>query len=284
MTNIRGCQTLACLGMLCAVAGCSSTMAFSDSSSIVIEGTLPPPPPPPPAPKPEPPPAPKRVEVTADQIVIHDKILFEVDKAIIRTESHGLCDEIAQVIKDNPQIRKISVEGHTDSDGSLKYNQSLSERRAAAVMQYLVDHGVPQERLASQGFGESKAIADNATPEGKEKNRRVEFIILAQDQVKKTFEIDPKTGEKREVGTHVEPGAAPAAPAAPSTAPAAAAPAADAAKADKEAEKAAKKAEREAKKAARKAEREAKKAEREAKKAAEKAAENADKPKKENAP
>ena len=197
-TLIRRCG-YAWVGIVVALSGCSGTMAFSDTSSIAIEGTLPPPPPPPPAPKPEPPPPPKRVEVTADQIVIHDKILFEVDKAVIRTESYSLVDEITQVVKDNPQIKKLSIEGHTDGDGSEKYNQTLSDKRAAAVMQYLVDHGVPADRLASKGFGESKPIADNATAEGKEKNRRVEFIITEQDQVKKTFEVDPKTGEQHEV-------------------------------------------------------------------------------------
>jgi OOP family OmpA-OmpF porin len=214
MTRSSAVTTLCLLALV--LGGCSSTIAFSDSSSIPIEGTLPPPPPPP-APKPEPPPQPKRVEVTADRIVIHDKILFEVDKAVIRTESHGLMDEITQVMKDNAQILKISIEGHTDGDGSAKYNQSLSDKRAGAVLQYLVDHGVAQERLVSKGFGESKPIGDNATPEGKEANRRVEFIILEQADVKKTYEIDPKTGEKREVGSRVEPP-----PAAPAPEPAAA--------------------------------------------------------------
>lgn len=209
-----GCRTLLGFALIAALGGCSSTIAFSDSSSIPIEGALPPPPPPPP-PKPEPPPEPKRVEVTADRIVIRDKILFEVDKAIIRTESHGLVDEITQVVKDNPQILKLSIEGHTDGDGSAKYNQTLSDKRAAAVLQYLVDHGVAQERLTSKGFGESKPIGDNATPEGKEMNRRVEFIIVEQSDVKKTYEIDPKTGEKREIGTRVEPAPAPAAAPAP---------------------------------------------------------------------
>ena len=217
MTKSFAVGTSSFLALLLAVAGCSSTIAFSDSSSIPIEGTLPPPPPPPPPPKPEPPPKPKRVEVTADRIVIHDKILFEVDKAVIRTESHGLMDEITQVVKDNPQILKISIEGHTDGDGSVKYNQSLSDKRSAAVLQYLIDHGVPQERLTSKGFGESKPIGDNATPEGKEANRRVEFIIVEQADVKKTFEIDPKTGEKREVGSKIAPPPAPA-PAAPAPA------------------------------------------------------------------
>ena len=196
---------LLAFALVTALAGCSSAIAFSDSSSIPIEGALPPPPPPPPPPKPEPPPEPKRVEVTADRIVIRDKILFEVDKAVIRAESHGLMDEITQVVKDNPQILKLSIEGHTDGDGSVKYNQNLSDKRAAAVLQYLVDHGVPQERLTSKGFGESNPIGDNATPEGKEMNRRVEFIIVEQSDVKKTYEIDPKTGEKREIGTRVEP-------------------------------------------------------------------------------
>jgi OOP family OmpA-OmpF porin len=183
------------------LAGCGSTTAFSDASSIKIQGTPPAPPPPPPKeePKPEPPPKPKRVEVTADKIVIHDKILFEVNKAVIRQESHALCDEIVQVIKDNKQIKKISIEGHTDSDGGDKYNLTLSGKRAAAVMQYLVDHGVDAARLASQGFGETKPIGDNKTDEGKEKNRRVEFIITEQEEVKKTVEIDPETGEQKDV-------------------------------------------------------------------------------------
>ncbi len=181
---------LVSFGLLAVLTGCSSTTAFSDTSSVVIVGTLPPPPPPPP---------PKRVEITADQIVIHDKILFEVNKAVIREESHSLVDEIVQVVKDNGRIKKLSIEGHTDGDGSEKYNQALSDKRATAVMQYLVDHGVAQDRLTSKGLGESKPLADNATAEGKEKNRRVEFLISEQDEVKKTFEVDPTTGEKREV-------------------------------------------------------------------------------------
>ncbi len=172
-------------------------MAFSDASALVVVGKPPPPPPPPPAP----PPKPKRVEVTQDKIVITEKIQFDFNKSTIKPESNGLLDEIVSVVKENPQLKKISIEGHTDSDGSDQYNLKLSEGRAQAVMKYLVDHGVDAARLTARGFGESKPIASNDTPEGKEKNRRVEFLITEQDQVKKTYEIDPKTGKRKEVGS-----------------------------------------------------------------------------------
>jgi outer membrane protein OmpA-like peptidoglycan-associated protein len=178
------------------LVGCGGPTVFSDNTAIAIGGDLPPQPPPPPPP---PPAAPKRVEVTADKIVINEKIMFDFDKSTIKPESFSLLDEVAQVIKDNPQIKKISVEGHTDSDGSDKYNQKLSDGRAASVKKYIVDKGVPETMLDSKGWGESKPIADNNTPEGKEKNRRVEFLITAQDAVKKTVEVDPKTGQPLEV-------------------------------------------------------------------------------------
>jgi outer membrane protein OmpA-like peptidoglycan-associated protein len=174
-------------------------MAFSDTAPLKIVGTPPPPPPPPEPPPPPPPPEPKRVEVTQDHIVIHEKIQFETDKAVIKPESFGLLDEITAAVRDAPQIKKLSIEGHTDNVGADKYNLKLSNQRAASVLKYLVDHGIDAGRLVSKGWGESKPIGDNATEEGKEQNRRVEFIIVEQDTVKKTYEIDPATGEKREV-------------------------------------------------------------------------------------
>lgn len=177
-------------------------MAFADKSSLVVTGE--PPAPPAPPPEPEPPP-PKRVEVTADKIVIKEKIQFDVDKTTIKPESNGLLDEITQVIKDNPRIKKISIEGHTDGDGSDKYNLKLSDGRAKAVMEYLVSHGIEAGRLTAKGFGESKPIASNDTPEGKEQNRRVEFLITEQEDLTKTYEIDPKTGKRREVEAEKKP-------------------------------------------------------------------------------
>lgn len=191
-------RTLIPVGIaLCLPLAACAPQVFADSSALVIAGD---PPPPPPPPKEEPPPKPKRVQVTADAIVINDKIMFEYNKAVIKEESYDLLNEIADVIKANPQIKELSVEGHTDSDGSNKYNKKLSDKRAAAVRTYLVEHGIAENALLSKGWGEEKPIADNESDEGKAKNRRVEFIITKQEEVKKTVEIDPETGEQKEVG------------------------------------------------------------------------------------
>jgi OOP family OmpA-OmpF porin len=175
-------------------AGCGP-IVFTDDSALKIVGT---PPPPPPEPEPEPE-KPKRVVVTADAIVINEKIQFDYNKATIKAESHDLLNEIVEVIKANPRIKELSIEGHTDSDGSDKYNKKLSDNRAKSVRVYLTEHGIAEGMLTSKGWGEEKPLADNATDEGKATNRRVEFLITKQDEVKKTVEIDPETGEQKEV-------------------------------------------------------------------------------------
>ncbi len=178
-----------------ALSGCGGTIQFADTTSLVVVGE----PPKPPEPEPPPPPKPKRVEVTQDKIVITEKIQFDFNKATIKPESHALLDEIVEVIRDNAHIRKIAIEGHTDSDGGDGYNLKLSDDRAKSVQAYLVDHGIDAGRLSAKGFGETKPVGDNATDAGKEQNRRVEFLITEQDEVTKTFEVDPETGEQKEV-------------------------------------------------------------------------------------
>jgi len=155
--------------MLGALSGCGGVIKFADSTPIAIRG-----------PAPAVAEVPKRVEVKADRIEITEKIQFELDKADIKSESHGLLDEIVQVMRDNPQIKKVDVNGHSDSDGADNYNMDLSARRAKAVVAYLTGHGIDAARLNSKGFGETKPIADNETSAGKEKNRRVEFLIVEQ--------------------------------------------------------------------------------------------------------
>jgi outer membrane protein OmpA-like peptidoglycan-associated protein len=179
------------------VAGCSGTRVFSGQNAFAVVGNPPPPPPPPPPPKEEPKPEPPpRVEVRDNKIEITEKIQFEYNKATILAASYSLLDEITDVIKKNPHIKKISIEGHASSEGDPKHNLKLSDERAKSVMKYLVDKGVEENRLTAKGFGIEKPIADNSTEEGREKNRRVEFVIVEQDVTKKKVQIDPKTGKE----------------------------------------------------------------------------------------
>jgi outer membrane protein OmpA-like peptidoglycan-associated protein len=182
------------------VAACGPTV-FDDATALQIVGDPPrlPPPPPPPPPEPEPvPDPPKRVVVENNRIAFEEKIQFDLDKATIKPESDGLLQEIIKVIKENAHIKKIAIEGHTSSEGSDRHNLKLSDQRAKAVMDYMITKGgLAKEMFTAKGFGETKLIADESTEDGKEKNRRVEFNITAQDVTEKKVEIDPKSGEKK---------------------------------------------------------------------------------------
>jgi len=124
---------------------------------------------------------PQRVVVEKTRIKINDTILFDYNKATIRQESYGLMDEIARVILENPQIHKIRVEGHTDSDGNDAYNLKLSQARAESVVNYLVAAGCKREEFDPVGFGETRPLVPNDSDANKQTNRRVEFLIVDQD-------------------------------------------------------------------------------------------------------
>lgn len=102
-------------------------------------------------------------------------INFDSGKSTIKKESMPVVEQIIEMMKQATDI-KISVEGHTDSDGSNESNLKLSEARAKAVVEAITKGGIDAARLSSAGFGEEKPIADNSTADGKEKNRRVELI------------------------------------------------------------------------------------------------------------
>ena len=121
-----------------------------------------------------PPPAPKVI----DRLAIH--VNFDFDKATVRDADAAELKKALEFVKKYAGY-KISIEGHTDSIGTDQYNQRLSERRAAAVREYLLKHGVANgARIRSVGYGESKPIADNSTEEGRFQNRRVEILILSE--------------------------------------------------------------------------------------------------------
>ncbi len=102
-------------------------------------------------------------------------ITFDVGKATIKPESMGEINRIVKLMTENPDL-KFSVEGHTDATGNAASNQTLSEQRAQAIVDKLVELGIANERLTAVGKGQSNPIADNNTDEGRAKNRRVEFV------------------------------------------------------------------------------------------------------------
>ena len=107
-------------------------------------------------------------------------ILFDTGKTTIRFESSEILENIANILKEYPRSR-FHIDGHTDSVGSEKSNQTLSEGRAKAVVDWLVANGIDSSRLVSRGFGESQPIRENTTKEGRERNRRVEINLIKND-------------------------------------------------------------------------------------------------------
>lgn len=129
-----------------------------------------PPPPPPPPPAAEPAPAPKR------KLVLRG-VNFDFDSAKLRADARTILDEAVRVLREDGDLR-VAVEGHTDAIGSDSYNQRLSERRARAVADDLIQQGVAAARLTVDGQGESKPVASNDTEDGRAQNRRVELRPL----------------------------------------------------------------------------------------------------------
>jgi outer membrane protein OmpA-like peptidoglycan-associated protein len=121
-------------------------------------------------------PAYKRLVVGPEKLELKEKLFFHWNEARLEDASYPALDEVAQALKDNPRFR-VQVEGHASSEGGEAHNQDLSERRAEAVLDYLATHGVAKERLVSKGFSSSVPAATNTTEAGREKNRRVEFVV-----------------------------------------------------------------------------------------------------------
>jgi OOP family OmpA-OmpF porin len=115
------------------------------------------------------------------QIRILEQVKFKTDSAEILHESDGLLEAVMAILTAHPEITKLAVQGHTDNVGAAAYNKHLSDRRAASVAKWLVDHGVDAGRMTSAGFGLEVPIADNDTAEGRRENRRVEFHIVEMD-------------------------------------------------------------------------------------------------------
>ena len=119
----------------------------------------------------------EKVKVTDSKLEITQKIFFAFGKSDILPKSFGLMDEVVRALGDHVRLC-LRIEGHTDAVGSAKKNLQLSDDRARSVREYLVKKGIENTRLNSQGYGPNQPLETNATPEGRERNRRVEFVIV----------------------------------------------------------------------------------------------------------
>ena len=122
---------------------------------------------------------PALAELEDDRIELNQRVYFETAEAEILPQSFPLLNEVAQILENNPDI-EIRIEGHTDSRGSWQYNKTLSENRAGSVREYLINRGISAGRMDSEGHSFDKPIDDNATPEGRAANRRVEIHITSR--------------------------------------------------------------------------------------------------------
>lgn len=119
-----------------------------------------------------------RAALRAGEVMSFDNIYFDSGSANIKPESYPVLDSVAILLRDNPSAR-VEIAGHTDSDGSAASNQTLSERRAQSVYQYLVSKGIPGNRLTTVGHGESNPVVPNTSAANKARNRRIEFTVLS---------------------------------------------------------------------------------------------------------
>jgi OOP family OmpA-OmpF porin len=164
-----GCAT-SNAGKTCTPVASWSAPAYSCVAPVVEAKPEPeqPPPPPPPPPK---------AKIKDKKIELNENVEFKTGSHELANVTDPVLDEVVQIMKDHTEIVRIRIEGHTDSVGTAKYNQDLSERRAKTVKEYLISHGIDASRTTSKGFGLTRPIADNKTDEGRAKNRRVEVHI-----------------------------------------------------------------------------------------------------------
>jgi outer membrane protein OmpA-like peptidoglycan-associated protein len=118
-------------------------------------------------------------KIEVGKSVVLKNVFFDTDKFDLKQKSKIELDKLINFLAKNKTVI-IELGGHTDNVGSAKSNQILSENRAKSVYSYLLENGVPEERLAAKGYGDTKPIADNATEKGRAENRRSEFKIISK--------------------------------------------------------------------------------------------------------
>ena len=121
---------------------------------------------------------PEKAALEGDRIVIRDRIEFDTGRASIAGDGLSVLEDVRSILATNPHVKRIRIEGHTDSRGNARKNLKLSQQRADTVMVWLIDSGIAPDRLESKGFGDTKPIDTNKTKAGRQANRRVEFHVV----------------------------------------------------------------------------------------------------------
>lgn len=126
-----------------------------------------------------------KVERVGEGIVVefNNKILFGFDQADLGDQAKGSLNELITILNKYPETN-IEIQGHTDNTGTDDYNQGLSERRASAVASFLRSNNITSSRITTKGFGEGAPKYSNDTEDGRSQNRRVEFLITANEKMK----------------------------------------------------------------------------------------------------
>ena len=120
---------------------------------------------------------PKGVSVNEVGCWVLKDVNFDTNKWDIKPQFYPFLNEVVDVLNKNPRL-KVEIQGHTDNTGTKKYNQTLSKKRAGAVMEYMINKGIDEDRLSAVGYGPDRPIADNSTPEGRSLNRRAQIELL----------------------------------------------------------------------------------------------------------
>lgn len=135
------------------------------------------------------------IEFVDDRIRLDDRVLFAFDRADVRPRANAVLDAIITLWRQHPEWHRVRIEGHTDIRGTPAYNQRLSERRARAVMEALIERGMPREMLEAVGYGETRPLNLGTREATHRRNRRVEFVVLSRRPVEPGGEPEPPTRE-----------------------------------------------------------------------------------------
>jgi outer membrane protein OmpA-like peptidoglycan-associated protein len=166
-----------------ALTACNKVTVVSDTAEpvLIIVGHPPAAPPVPEPPPPPPPPPPPKAVLTADAIRLDEPVTFEGKTAALEATAYAVLDEVVALLDENPGIKKVSIEAHTDLEGPGGKNGALTKKQAAAVRDYLVEQGVDAKRMKIKGLGETRPLIREESEDAAYQNRRIEILILEQE-------------------------------------------------------------------------------------------------------